>query len=89
LRQIVAASGVDPAELLDLHELAGALFELAKRTQGDAGVLRTAAEGERNLKAEYDQAIEGVPDQEAKALLDKQRRDVAFSEQVLRSIRRS
>lgn len=86
LQQIVASSGVDPAEPLDVNEIASALFDLAKANRGETGVLQVAAEGERNLKEEFDRAIETTPDQEAKALLDKQRDNVEFGEQVLRNI---
>ncbi len=46
-----------------------------------------AAEGERDLKNEYDLAIEETPNQEAKALLDRQREEVEFGEQVLRNLK--
>lgn len=86
LQQIVAASGVNPAQPLDLEAIAHALFELVKANHGDLGVLKAAAEGEHLLKRDYDAAIGATRDPEAKAILEKQREQVEFAEDVLKSI---
>ncbi len=87
LQQLVTASGAVPAEPLNVDLLATALFDLTKANRGEAGVIRAAAEGEHNLKTEYDRAIEDTAEADAKALLDRQRREVEFGEQVLRHLK--
>lgn len=89
LQQIVTASGAAPAGPLDIESLADALFSLARANRGQSGVLRAAAEGERNLKVQYDRAVEATPDEAAKALLKKQRKEVEFGEEVLRNLKDS
>lgn len=86
LQQLVKASGVEPAGPLDLESIAQALFDLAKSSRGESGVLVAAAEGEENLKKNYDEVIDSTADQEATAILRKQREQVEFAEQVLRNI---
>ncbi len=71
---------------LDTTAIAHALFDLAKLNRGESGVLGTAAEGEQNLKKDYDRAIETTQDEETEALLRRQREDVKFGEDVLRNI---
>lgn len=86
LQQLLAASGIAPAEPLDTAAIAHALFDLAKLNRGESGVLDTAAEGEDNLKKVYDSAIEATEDEETTALFRRQRREVTFGEDVLRNI---
>jgi uncharacterized protein (TIGR02284 family) len=88
LQQILKTRGVEPAGPLDSKSIALALFDLVKLNRGESGVLNVAAEGEQNLKQEYDQAIEKTSDQETVALLRKQREDVKFGEEVLGNIER-
>jgi uncharacterized protein (TIGR02284 family) len=88
LQQIVAASGSDPAEPLDVEPIAEALFELAKMNHGERGVIDSAIEGERNLRKEYDRAIEDTSNPEATNTLHRQRDDVEFGEQILRGMER-
>lgn len=89
LQQILAACGADPAGPLDTHALAESLFDLTKATRGAHGVLHAAESCERILKQEYDQAIQATGDREAEALLQKQRDDVEFGEQVLRGMKKA
>lgn len=89
LQQIVIASGVDPAGPLDMEAIANALFDVAKANRGDAGVLGAVAEGERNLKDEYDRAIDATNDPHGEDLLRRQRGEVDFAENVLRDMSRA
>jgi uncharacterized protein (TIGR02284 family) len=89
LQQILAACGADPAGPLDIHATADKLFELAKASRGADGVLDVAESCEKNLKQEYDRAIQDTPNQEAEAMLQGQRDDVEFGEQVMRCMKNS
>lgn len=86
LQQIVSASGTDPAGPLDLEAIAAALFDLARMHSGERGVLKAAAEGESNLKQDYDRAIHATDDRDTEDLLKRQRKQVEFGEQVLRGM---
>ena len=86
LQQIVTACGAEPTGPLDLESIASALFDLAKMNSGERGVLKAVAEGEDNLKADYDRAIDAVSDQETEDMLRRQRDEVEFGEQVLRGM---
>lgn len=86
LQQVVTASGVEPAGPLEIESVAHSLFGLAKMNRGSAGVLQTAAEGEHNLKQDYDKAIDATTNPAAKNSLRRQRDEVEFGEQVLRGM---
>jgi uncharacterized protein (TIGR02284 family) len=86
LQQIVTACGVQAASPLDVDEIAYALFELARVNRGETGVLEAAAEGEQNLRQDYDQALDEVSNPAAENMLRRQRRGVEFGEQVLRGM---
>ncbi len=83
LQQIVLASGVEPALPLETESRTESLFSLTRASRGESGVLCDAANCERHLKVEYDRAVEATPDDEAKAVLEKQREEVEFGEEVL------
>ena len=83
LEQLVTIHGAEPAQPLDIESIASALFRLAKANRGDAGVLEAAAEGERHLIRDYDSALEGMTNHEAKNALRRQSEYVEFGEQVL------
>jgi uncharacterized protein (TIGR02284 family) len=87
LQQIVTACGVEPAEPLDTLALAHALFDLAKVNRGESGVLDAAAEGEQNLKHEYDRAIEETTHPKAEQVLRRHREQAEFGEQVIRGMK--
>ena len=87
LQQILIASGQTPAEPLDLHVMAQAVYEWAKKSHGEPGVLDTAANRERDLKENYDQALDDMSHPQAENVLQRQRKEVKFGEQVLDGMR--
>jgi uncharacterized protein (TIGR02284 family) len=87
LQQILTASGVQPTGPIDVHSLAQALFESAKRSRGEPGVLEAAVEREQTLKQDYDRALDNLSHPQAENVLKRQRDDVEFGEQVLRGMR--
>jgi uncharacterized protein (TIGR02284 family) len=86
LQQILTASGEHPVGPLDVNSLAQALFESAKRSRGEPGVLDAAAEREHTLKADYDRALDDLSHSQAENVLKRQREDVKFGEDVLRGM---
>ena len=89
LQQMLAASGNEPAEPLDIDAIVAALFKAVKVRHGTAGVIEAAEETQRDLKRGYDRAIEEASEPQAEGVLREQRKQVEFSEQVLRSIKPS
>jgi uncharacterized protein (TIGR02284 family) len=87
LQQILTAAGERPAGPLDLSVLAHALYESARRTRGQQGVLAAAAEREHDLKVDYDRAMDNLSHPQAENLLRRQRDGVEFDEQVLHGLR--
>jgi uncharacterized protein (TIGR02284 family) len=86
LQQILTASGERPVGPLDMNSLAEALFESAKQSHGESGVLAAAVEREHNLKEDYDRALDYVSQPQAENVLKRQREGVEFGEQVLRGM---
>lgn len=86
LRQFLTRCGIDPAEPLDVEEVARLLFTLAKSNRGEQGVLCVAVEGEENLKTDYDRAIHATGEPAARTMLRRQREKVEFGQRLLRRI---
>jgi len=86
LQQILTASGERPAGPLDVNSLAQTLFELAKLSRGEPGVLDAAAACEHTLKEDYDRALDDLSHPQAENVLKRQRDGVEFGEQVLRGM---
>ena len=89
LQQILLANGGPALQPSDFYSIAEEIVESAKERKGTPGVLKVAEGYEKQVKDQYDSAINETPDdnREAKALLERQRGNVEFGEKVLRSIR--
>lgn len=88
LQQILAATGNDPKGPLDVHAIVDALLESARAQSGDSGVLDAAEKYTQEVKEDFDQAIEGTPDPDAREVLRHHRNGVEFGERVLRHMKR-
>lgn len=86
LQQLLKINGEDLQPPIDMYSVAESYFCLAKRRGGEAGVLSAAAECEREVKEKFDNAIEQTQDGDTSGLLERQRDDIEFGEDVLRSM---
>lgn len=88
LQQVLLAHGTEPVGPSEIPALADALFDLVKATRGPSGVIGAAEKCEHDVKEEYDCAIDAAASKDAEELLHKQREEVEFGEQVLRSMKK-
>ena len=88
LQQVVLANEGNPGDCDDTFRTAEILFDGVKRDRGEAGVIAAAEECERNVRQEYNRAIESTSDLEVAGLLRRQCDNVEFGEHVLRSVAR-
>jgi len=93
LRQILVSSGhgdFDVADYQFLDHLTERMFlEMVKEVHGESSVLAAIEQCERNLKDRYDRTLESVPEQDAAGLLQRQRNQVEFGEQVAQTMRKA
>jgi uncharacterized protein (TIGR02284 family) len=88
LQQILAATGNDPKQPLEIEALVDLLLESVRAQSGESGVLVAAENYTRDVKEGFDHAIEEIPDPDARELLRQQRNDVEFGERVLHYMER-
>lgn len=85
LQQVIAASGVHPAE----PHASGRVekeIEFAQAEGGDAGVMNAAEKTEQRLVTRYDATIERLHDREVQSLLSQHRSESEFADCVLRKL---
>ena len=88
LQQILTASGNDPKGPLDIHAIVDVLLESVCAHSGDSGVLDAAEKYTHEVKEDFDQAIEEIPDPDAREVLQHHRNGVEFGARVLRNLER-
>lgn len=86
LQQLLVANGVGSLEPLDMYSVAEAYFSVVKARDGDAGVLSVAEKCEQTVKERFDAVIDGTNLDDTRSMLERQRKDVEFGQDVLRSI---
>lgn len=88
LQQILMGCGAKPVEIEDIPAVAElVLFDLVKANRGEAGVIEAAECCEQSVEEKYDQAVDDAQNSEAQAIMERQKKDVEFGEQVLRTMR--
>lgn len=86
LQQLLMANGEQPRQPLDVFGVAEGFFQLAMNQDGEGEVLRIAENCERTVKERFDEVIEESPKGDTAAILERQRDDIEFGEQVLHSM---
>lgn len=86
LQQLLMMNGGEAIEPLDLYSIAESFFGTIKRREGEAGVLNVAEACERTVKERFEQAIEATQNEDTAALLERQRDNIEFGENVLKSM---
>lgn len=89
LQQLLACNGHAPVKPLDLLELSESFFALIKSKRGDVAILDCAERCEKVVKERYSDAISKSTDSDTSALLERQRGEVEFGENVLHAMRES
>jgi uncharacterized protein (TIGR02284 family) len=90
LEQILLSNGderFDPTSVEFIDHLSERMFlKIVKDQQGEANVLKAIEQCERNLKEKYDQMLRSTPESEAVGILERQRDEVEFGEQILHTM---
>lgn len=86
LQQLLMVNGKEPPQPLDMFAVAKGFFQLAMNRDGESEVLRIAENCERTVKERFDEVIEEAPEGDTSAILERQRDDIEFGEQVLQSM---
>ena len=86
LQQLLVANGEEPPQPLDMQGIAESFFQLAMNRDGESEVLRIGENCERTVKERFDEVIDEIPAGDTSAILERQRNDIEFGEQVLHSM---
>ena len=93
LSQILLANGhgkYDLSEVEFIDHLAERTFlEMVKDIYGESRVLAAIEQCERNLKDKYDRMLTSMPEVETEGILQHQRGEVEFGEQVLHTMQKA
>ena len=87
LQQILLSTNSDVVDVADVdfvdYIAEQTFLTMVRELHGSARVIAAVEQSERNLKGKYDEALQSVPEREAEGVLERQRSDVEFGEQVL------
>ena len=86
LQQLVTVNGGETLEPLDMYSVAESFFALAKSRRGEAGILDAAEECERVVKERFENVIAETDSDEAATILERQRNDIKFGEDILKAM---
>jgi hypothetical protein len=93
LSQILLANGRSEYKLSEVEfidYLAERTFlEMVKDVHGETRVLASIEQCERNLKEKYDRMLTSIPEAEIAGILQHQRGEVEFGEQVLHTMKKA
>jgi hypothetical protein len=93
LSQILLANGHSKYALSDIefidHLTERTFLEMVKDMHGESRVLASIEQCERNLKEKYDQLLNSMPEEEIAGILQDQRGEVEFGEQVLHTMKKA
>ncbi|MCA9198273.1 MAG: hypothetical protein KDA87_12075 [Planctomycetales bacterium] len=86
LQQLLSVNGKEPPQPLNMFSIAEVFFQLAMNRNGESEVLRFAERCERTVKERFEAVIDIAPKGDTSAILQRQRDDIEFGEQVLQSM---
>src|SRR5262245_15786244 len=87
LQQLVILQGREPPEPETVESrLQRAVLELVKQYQGNRAVVAEVEVSEKEVKRQYEEAIEATPNREVKGVLRRHRDNAQFGEDILHEL---
>lgn len=86
LQQLLSANGGEKLKPTDMYSISKQYLTIAKRREGEKGVLSVAEECEQKVKERFTCVLEESFPRDTMAMLQRQRNEIKFGEHVLQSM---